>query len=141
MPTPYNTQILAKALLEENPVLISKIVKSCGINEQNVTNLFEETLKFLWLVGKLNQKLTPSLVVDNAWHEFILFTRLYHKFCDEHFGRYVHHSPGGNEQENHRNYHRTIQLYILHFDKPPEVYWGQLASEKWQDSQCGSCSN
>lgn len=141
MPKPYNSNSIAIQLLKENPVLVSKISNGCGVSAESVAILFEETLKFLWLVGGLNQKLTPSLLVDNAWHEFILFTRLYHNFCNEHFGRYIHHSPGGNEQENLRNYHRTIQLYILHFGKPPEVYWGQLANEKWQDSQCGSCSN
>lgn len=35
----------------------------------------------------------PSIVVDKAWHEFILMTRAYHAFCDEAFGRYLHHAP------------------------------------------------
>lgn len=35
----------------------------------------------------------PSRVVDDAWHEFILMTRLYHQFCDRAFGRYLHHTP------------------------------------------------
>ncbi|RJG04292.1 hypothetical protein D3878_07940 [Noviherbaspirillum sedimenti] len=35
----------------------------------------------------------PSKVVDVAWHEFILFTRLYHHFCRTTLGRYLHHTP------------------------------------------------
>lgn len=35
----------------------------------------------------------PSRAVDRAWHEFILMTREYHAFCDEAFGRYLHHAP------------------------------------------------
>jgi hypothetical protein len=35
----------------------------------------------------------PSRAVDVAWHEFILVTRDYHAFCEEAFGRYLHHSP------------------------------------------------
>jgi hypothetical protein len=35
----------------------------------------------------------PSRVVDIAWHEMILMTRVYHAFCDRAFGRYLHHSP------------------------------------------------
>lgn len=35
----------------------------------------------------------PSQVVDVAWHEFILFTRLYQKFCAEALGRFLHHTP------------------------------------------------
>ncbi len=35
----------------------------------------------------------PSQVVDVAWHEFILFTRLYQKFCADALGRFLHHTP------------------------------------------------
>lgn len=35
----------------------------------------------------------PSQIVDELWHEFILFTRLYQKFCKSAFGRYLHHTP------------------------------------------------
>lgn len=35
----------------------------------------------------------PSQVVDDAWHEFILFTRYYERFCRLAFGRFLHHTP------------------------------------------------
>lgn len=35
----------------------------------------------------------PSQAVDDAWHEFILFTRQYDKFCRRAFGRFLHHTP------------------------------------------------
>lgn len=35
----------------------------------------------------------PSQVVDDAWHEFILFTRAYETFCGKALGRYLHHTP------------------------------------------------
>ncbi len=35
----------------------------------------------------------PSRVVDDLWHEFILFTRGYAAFCDHAFGRFLHHTP------------------------------------------------
>ncbi|HEX8550130.1 MAG TPA: hypothetical protein VF681_01110 [Abditibacteriaceae bacterium] len=35
----------------------------------------------------------PSQIVDDAWHEFILFTRDYNDFCLQAFGRYLHHTP------------------------------------------------
>lgn len=35
----------------------------------------------------------PSQVVDDLWHEFILFTRNYQQFCSKAFGRYLHHTP------------------------------------------------
>lgn len=35
----------------------------------------------------------PSQVVDVAWHEFILFTRDYQRFCQTALGRFLHHTP------------------------------------------------
>ncbi len=35
----------------------------------------------------------PSQAVDDAWHEFILFTRQYARFCDRGLGRFLHHTP------------------------------------------------
>lgn len=35
----------------------------------------------------------PSRVVDVAWHEFILFTQAYEKFCQYGIGRFLHHTP------------------------------------------------
>ena len=35
----------------------------------------------------------PSRAVDSAWHEFILHTKLYAEFCEQAFGRFMHHSP------------------------------------------------
>lgn len=35
----------------------------------------------------------PSQAVDDAWHEFILFTRQYDTFCGHAFGRFLHHTP------------------------------------------------
>jgi hypothetical protein len=35
----------------------------------------------------------PSQVVDDLWHEFILYTRNYQAFCNRAFGRYLHHTP------------------------------------------------
>jgi hypothetical protein len=35
----------------------------------------------------------PSQAADDAWHEFILFTRHYDKYCRHAFGRFLHHTP------------------------------------------------
>ena len=37
----------------------------------------------------------PSRVTDDLWHEFILHTQAYGRFCREAFGRYLHHAPAG----------------------------------------------
>lgn len=35
----------------------------------------------------------PSQVADDAWHAFILHTRVYQAFCNKAFGRFLHHTP------------------------------------------------
>jgi len=35
----------------------------------------------------------PSVVADDLWHEFILYTREYEAFCRQAFGGFLHHSP------------------------------------------------
>lgn len=35
----------------------------------------------------------PSQVVDDLWHEFILYTRHYDTFCKQAFGQFLHHTP------------------------------------------------
>jgi hypothetical protein len=35
----------------------------------------------------------PSQVVDDLWHEFILYTKAYDAFCKQAFGRFLHHTP------------------------------------------------
>jgi hypothetical protein len=35
----------------------------------------------------------PSQAIDDAWHEFILFTRNYDQFCKKSLGRFLHHVP------------------------------------------------
>ena len=43
----------------------------------------------------------PSKVVDVAWHEFILFTREYKQFCDDAFGRFLHHRPAESMDDDY----------------------------------------
>jgi hypothetical protein len=55
-----------------------------------------EALRNYFLVchfaGK-NMVSMPSQIVDDAWHQFILFTRDYNDFCAKAFARYLHHTP------------------------------------------------
>lgn len=44
-------------------------------------------------VAKKRLVAMPSQAVDDAWHEFILFTRQYQQFCQRGLGRFLHHTP------------------------------------------------
>lgn len=43
----------------------------------------------------------PSHAVDEAWHGFILCTARYASFCDEAYGRFLHHHPEGGAASGH----------------------------------------
>ena len=49
----------------------------------------------------------PSQVVDDAWHEFILFTRQYDKFCQSAFGRFLHPTPADWPARARRLIHKS----------------------------------
>lgn len=44
----------------------------------------------------------PSQVVDDLWHEFILYTRAYEQFCRKAFGGTLHHTPAIALDQRHR---------------------------------------
>jgi uncharacterized protein YbgA (DUF1722 family) len=99
-----------------------------------------EALKYLDLVSYTKEVLTPALIVDYAWHEFILCTKSYAAFCEDKFGKFIHHHPGGRTKQTILQFHRTIKYYILYIGEPKANYWGKEAAIEWEDSQCGSCS-
>lgn len=44
-------------------------------------------------MARKRQVAMPSQVVDEVWHELILFTRHYDAFCKQALGRFLHHTP------------------------------------------------
>lgn len=53
--------------------------------------IFDELEDFLKL--STLQKLTPASNIDTAWHEFILHSLLYEKYCNEVLGKMIYHVP------------------------------------------------
>ena len=52
----------------------------------------------------------PSQVADDLWHEFILYTRHYERFCHQAFGQFMHHTPAvvlGTNRQNNTGLRRT----------------------------------
>ncbi len=98
-----------------------------------------EVVKFLHLVAQSEGvSLTPSQRVDLAWHEFLLFTRLYLEFCTVHFGRFLHHDPGGSSGVLQDQYQFTLQCYRARFHEPDERFWSLPSSNI---ASCGSCES
>lgn len=66
------------ALKQTDPALVSRGLKQFFIAHLMSGNRFVSM---------------PSRIVDDLWHEFILYTLDYKRFCAKAFGRFMHHTP------------------------------------------------
>lgn len=65
------------------------------LTEQQLDMVFQGLRDYFRICHLAKKRMVsmPSQVVDDAWHEFILSTRIYEKFCNKALGRFLHHTP------------------------------------------------
>ena len=85
--------LLDEVMGYQNPDLIHRLKDNLGLSEEEAQELFADTKWFLYLCGTVPGRWGPPEKIDACWHEFILFTQDYEKFCEEYFGRFIHHNP------------------------------------------------
>ncbi len=89
----------------------------------------DEYKKFLYLGIVSDFPVTPSRVIDQVWHEHLLFSRAYREFCRDVLGRDFDHNPEllpSDDQTGifQAQYEATIALYTAEFRaKPPAQIW------------------
>ena len=71
-----------------------------------------ELVRFLLLGSVSEDDLVPSIPVDEAWHNFVLFTPLYGPWCKKHLGKFIHHVPsvGEESQGETATFKKTAEL-------------------------------
>ncbi|MEO6525922.1 MAG: hypothetical protein ABIP93_04805 [Gemmatimonadaceae bacterium] len=90
----------------------------------------EEYRKFVYLGMVSDVMVTPPKVIDQVWHEHLLFSRPYKSFCDEVLGRDFDHHPElvsvSDQTEVFRaQYEATLERYESEFNVlPPADIWG-----------------
>ena len=140
-PRNFDHAALAESVLRDKPVLFGKLRAACDVDEVGAHAAMTEVLRFMNLCAyAATGPLTPSQRVDDAWHELILCTGYYADFCDRHFGRFVHHDPGGSDDQNARQFRETLRLYSCHFGTPPDEYWGHRPATA-PTADCGGCES
>lgn len=135
---PLDPHAMIQKLVERRPLLLERVGRALFCDEQQAKLALEEVAKFLILASRHGDgPLTPSPRLDLAWHEWILFTKEYLDFCQEHFGKMIHHEPGGEPRNNQRQFQATLRLYRESFGAPPPSIWdsGQATAS------CGNCEN
>lgn len=65
------------------------------LTPQQLQLVYDGLREYFYICSQAKRRMVamPSQVVDVAWHEFILFTRLYRAFCKRGIGRFLHHTP------------------------------------------------
>lgn len=102
-PKPLPT--LEEVLAYEFDDLILRFQKDWDISTEAAEELFDATKKWLWLMAARYHDrkagLNPPKVsftrstymLDQMWHQFMLYTPQYHNFTHEFFGFFIGHAP------------------------------------------------
>jgi hypothetical protein len=132
---PTNNEGLAKAALEmanrieklDMSFVFEKLLWDGELDESEHELAEQEFKRFIFLVGLGIAPLAMiSPKIDLVWHQFVLFTQSYDRFCRGAVGIFVHHTPETPTA--------PIPLVAAtNFLDSYERYWGALPSI-WLDS-------
>ena len=89
----------------------------------------EEYRRFLALLMAGAGRIAPCKLVDEFWHQHILDSRNYNRFCARAAGRYLHHTPHYEEPHAFHEpaFRRTLALYRGRWGcDPPSRIWAHL---------------
>src|SRR5688572_4424201 len=100
------SKTLQELLQYSNPDIISRFTDLFDVPEQEAEDIFNETKKFLY-ISRIPGVFIPDelLIVDEMWHNFILFTKEYQHFCQFYFDNYLHHTPSTKAAKQLRREH------------------------------------
>ena len=109
----------------------NKMHEKKGWNTKFAYDVIQEYKKFIYLGVISDFVVTPSLVIDEVWHQHILFSAAYRKFCDEVLEQNFDHYPEiiNNADQTgvfQQQWNDTSELYIREFGfSPREDIWGK----------------
>ncbi|MGW8556849.1 hypothetical protein [Streptomyces tubercidicus] len=86
-----------------SPELFDRLADFCaeeyGLERIVAERVMDQGLAFLEVMGSTGQGLSPSKLVDPAWHTFMLHSEEYSTWCQERYGRYIHHAPNSRYRD------------------------------------------
>ncbi len=94
---------LEEVLAYRNELVINSFTSKMDVSREEAERIFLEVKRWLWYIATTTPTEQnpeahaidePMFIIDEMWHTFILITRDYMAFCDQMFGRYIHHAPG-----------------------------------------------
>ncbi|MGI5143717.1 glycine-rich domain-containing protein [Streptomyces sp. CA-106110] len=114
------------------------------VTEEKADRGVGQMLAFLAACDYSDRPLSPSPLVDDFWHAFLLHTKAYREFCETNFGRFVDHQPGYLDPEEHGGGKalraRTVDSITLAGYEIDMEFWPEL--DLAHCSQChANCSD
>lgn len=112
--------------------LIEKLAQRYPALSEDQQQLVRRGLKQFFVAHGRSGKFVsmPSVVADDLWHEFILYTKAYDQFCRRAFGKFMHHTPAvvlGAQNNNSDGLHR--------------MWWHACKQEKNQSENAVAVTN
>jgi hypothetical protein len=133
------TPLAQRVMAFDAPYVNAKLIdKGLVGTEAEAQALFGEVKKYLLLSQHLEKALPMcSALVDAAWHQFVLFTREYERFCRTCFGEFCHHVPApiGAEGDHAQADDGALPLTEEQFRELYEACFGSIP-DVWFDSLC-----
>jgi len=122
---------LSVVLTYRNEDVIDRFLALYNIEQSEAEKIFTETLKWLWLGNKVDGVFIDdsTLIIDEMWHNFILFTQEYEYFCMQNFGRYIHHQPEKRKQQDWYNDSFNLEEHKHKLEKLYEDVYDHLGEE------------
>lgn len=117
------------------PALLDKLVSdTLADTAAQAELLFGELKKYLILCQSQPGLPMYSCRIDAVWHQFMLFTQDYQRFCDEHLGHFAHHEPelpGAAPSSAATSREQFLELYEQHFGAPSALWddWQGLRAD------------
>jgi hypothetical protein len=131
----------------ETTVFVHHLQRKLNVSSSMATNLAKELIeRFLPIKRHLQDfdaiLCSPSPLLDMAWHELILFTKLYAKLCGKSF---LHHNPAGeldDVQVKAQRYAKTRVAYEELFGAIPNDHdiWPALYPDEEDNVLAGKTS-
>ncbi|UAY51884.1 glycine-rich domain-containing protein [Ferruginibacter albus] len=85
-----------------------------------------EYKKFMYLAATSDFMVSPSEIIDQVWHQHLIFTQSYQDFCSI-LGKQIQHIPSTHNKEEFEKFRqakeRTIKFYERDFGKQPKNIW------------------
>lgn len=126
----------------------SKIASKSGWTNAFTLKSISEYKKFVYLGVVSDFNVTPSKIIDQVWHEHLLFSKAYRQFCSDVIEYTFDHNPElipMTDQTGKFNvqYLETIDLYKTEFGiDPPADIWGvpkfdlkKVATDNYQSNK------